>query len=515
METKIKIILMDDIHIEGRSEEQIISFQKTVQEKIEEVKSLNLTPVVVCAGDIGEGIKGIEWAKELSCDVIYTCGNHEFWNRDYFETYNKIYEELKKEEYKNIHFLNNSTIELYGVRFIGGTMWTSVGSYLNWYEKRNLSIKYFPVMGDFRKITIKGWYTEENTKRLKEFILKNTNQMNQILEENVNGLINGNFFNPLFELDIHNETINYIREELAKKYEGKTVVVTHHLPDFMAWAKAKKMNTKVLEGEYLNNDRLLLEGAKGTNKMYRDAMLIGYYSNDLSDLMFGDLAPDYWMHGHLHIPVQNIIGKTKIVSSPVGYHSQSSVITMKEFELNDYKTFVAQIIEKETEEYFKEEIIIKNLLDFEKAIKIFESLVSANFVSNLEFKIILNQFKLTHQNNIDLLKKTIIKWLSLILYQENTELKNKEQDYFNVILKSGILLSKSKLENGDEIKFKLPDYLFAELGEASFKDEGEENKNTNIKFWKSEINKIIVQVKNLRKILSEYVKDLESKDKLN
>lgn len=505
---------MDDIHIEGRNPTQIQEFKNEVHKKIKQVKNENFIPVVICAGDIGEGITGIEWAKDYDCDVIYTCGNHEFWNRDFFETYKNIEEELKKPEYKNIHFINNNSIVLHDIRFIGGTMWTNVGNFLNWYDNKNLSIKYFPVMGDFRKITIKGWYSEENINLLKDFVLKNASQMTPIIEENLKSLIENEFFNPLFELQEHTKTINYIREELKNKFDGTTIVVTHHLPEFNLWAKAKKMNMKVLQGEYLNNDRLLLEGAKGNNKMYRDAMLIGYYSNDLRELMFGELAPDYWVHGHLHIPVQAIIGNTKIISSPVGYNSQSTEMKMKEFIIGNNNTFIAEAIRNNIEEYSWEDSIVKTLSDYEIAIKTFTPLVQSNFVVAGEFKVIMNQFKIMHQNNVDELKKEITKWLSPIIFNTNKNIADKDLDYFNVVLKSGVLNSKIKAVNGEELKYKLPDYITADVGPFSFKEDlnGNETKNLHYKYWKTEIQKIIIQIKNLRKLLLEFANDLEKKD---
>lgn len=499
---------MDDIHIEGRSSTQIIEFQNKVKEKIISNKQEGLIPVLICAGDIGEGIAGIEWVKDFDCDVIYTCGNHEFWNRDYFETYARISEELKKTEYKHIHFLNNTSVEIHNIRFIGGTMWTSIGNFLNWYDNKNLSVKYFPIMGDFRKITIKGWYSVENIKKLKDFMYLNIPQTNSTVEANINSLIENEYFNPLFELEINTETVGFIKEELKKPYNGKTVVVTHHLPDFKIWAKAKNMNLKVLEGEYLNNDRLLLEGAKGNNKMYRDAMLIGYYANDLSYLMQDELAPDYWVHGHLHIPIHSIVGKTKIISSPVGYHSQSSEMKMKEFCLDGHNKFISEFIRKNNDEYTWEENLIKTINDYEQAIQIFEPLVKSNFLTGVEFKVILNQFKNTHQNNINQLKRDITEWLYPLVGG------NVKKDYFNIILKSGILLTKAQTANGEEIKFKLPDYLTADIGSASFKEDiGNENKHTHVKYWKDEIHKILSQIKNLRKLILEFINDLESKDK--
>ncbi len=77
--------------------------------------------VVVLAGDIGVGVGGIEWAARRcpKVPVIYVPGNHEFYDHDIGLT-----DELKATVPANIHVLNNDTLELDGVRFIGSTLWT-------------------------------------------------------------------------------------------------------------------------------------------------------------------------------------------------------------------------------------------------------------------------------------------------------------------------------------------------------------------------------------------------------
>lgn len=118
---------MDDIHLEGRTPEMHSDFSKSIQNKIETIKKNGDHPIVLCAGDIGENIQGVIWASQFECDVIYVCGNHEFWDGDLYEVPNNIKEFIKDKEINNIHFLNNESIVINGVRFIGSTLWTSLG----------------------------------------------------------------------------------------------------------------------------------------------------------------------------------------------------------------------------------------------------------------------------------------------------------------------------------------------------------------------------------------------------
>lgn len=66
----------------------------------------------------------------------------------------------------------------------------------------------------------------------------NISQMNPVVESNILSLIENEYFNPLFELEIHEEAKKFIESELSKPFDGKTIVITHHLPDFNLWAKS-------------------------------------------------------------------------------------------------------------------------------------------------------------------------------------------------------------------------------------------------------------------------------------
>jgi predicted phosphodiesterase len=53
--------------------------------------------VIVLAGDVNLGTKGIEWIKEVISDkpVIYVLGNHEYYKGSYPKTLNKIKEQQR------------------------------------------------------------------------------------------------------------------------------------------------------------------------------------------------------------------------------------------------------------------------------------------------------------------------------------------------------------------------------------------------------------------------------------
>lgn len=57
-------------------------------------------------------------------NVVYVAGNHEFYHGRYPDAYEWLHEEMKR--YDNIHFLDMDQIEIDGVTFVGGTLWTDM-----------------------------------------------------------------------------------------------------------------------------------------------------------------------------------------------------------------------------------------------------------------------------------------------------------------------------------------------------------------------------------------------------
>ncbi|WP_348642308.1 metallophosphoesterase [Rhizobium tropici] len=108
---------------------------------------------LVCAGDVStKGIvPSIQWLADVyaqALPVIFVPGNHEFYSASVEES---IRDARKFDAgFSNIHFLENDGVEIGGVRFIGGTLWTDFRLF-----GRNpaVSMPYAQSgMNDFRKI---------------------------------------------------------------------------------------------------------------------------------------------------------------------------------------------------------------------------------------------------------------------------------------------------------------------------------------------------------------------------
>lgn len=86
----------------------------------------------------------------------------------------------------------------------------------------------------------------------------------------------------------HAESRAYIKAELQKPFDGKTIVVTHHLPSIKSVAERYKVDP-----------------------------LTPAFASDCEDLL--ELGADLWVHGHNHDSCDYIHGRTRVVCNPRGY----------------------------------------------------------------------------------------------------------------------------------------------------------------------------------------------------
>lgn len=153
---------------------------------------LDKDTTLILAGDIGVGMQGQEFINTM-CEnfknVIRILGNHEFYHND-FSSVIKGWAEFENNGPKNFHFLNNDWRIVDGVRFLGGTMWTSLND------------------GDY--------LTRMNALR----------EMNDYVEITSGGAP----ITPDFIIGQHDEFIKFLITEFDKPFDGKTVVITHHSP---------------------------------------------------------------------------------------------------------------------------------------------------------------------------------------------------------------------------------------------------------------------------------------------
>lgn len=209
--------------------------------------------VVVLAGDILTEHYGLRWARKTfpSTPVVYVMGNHEYYDAHY----ERVLERARKEAAKlGIHLLECDQVVIDGVRFLGTTLWTD-------FEieepllPRSIALRYANgSMSDFSLIRYRGG----------------------MLSAEASG-------------EFHRESRRWLTEKLAEPFDGKTVVVTHHLP-----------LKRSIHPDFFRNP------------------LNPAFASHLPDLVRPPV--DVWIHGHTHCSCDYTIDAgTRVVCNPRGY----------------------------------------------------------------------------------------------------------------------------------------------------------------------------------------------------
>ena len=154
----MKIQLLSDLHIEFFYNGADKFLASIVQE----------VDVLVIAGDLGlynDLYPAFKFLSPLYPHIVYVTGNHEYYGYSPDEIHKLLWDCQK--DFKNLHWLNNSLVEIEGQRFLGGTGWFRDHPD-NWKHANRLSD--FLVIKDFVP-----WVYEENTKFIK-FLDDNLNK---------------------------------------------------------------------------------------------------------------------------------------------------------------------------------------------------------------------------------------------------------------------------------------------------------------------------------------------------
>jgi len=155
--------------------------------------------VLVLAGDIHVGANAIPWIEQCALafkDVIYILGNHEYYGQDMWKLPGKIQDSINGkgglfDPLHNVHFLNNDSIVINGVKFIGSTLWSDGNPMLQY------------KMNDFSKINYK--YTGSHGALYGKLSVEEAANIHQISKQLIKNAIDPKL---------------------------KNVVITHHAPSF-------------------------------------------------------------------------------------------------------------------------------------------------------------------------------------------------------------------------------------------------------------------------------------------
>ena len=148
--------------------------------------------VVVLAGDIDNGAKGIEWARgAFDVPVIYVPGNHEPYDREFWATLEAMRTAARG---TRVELLECGERVIAGVRFLGCALWTD-------YSLASEAVR-AAVIEAARKIN-PDYHLIRNGERK---------------------------FAPEDAIALHREHRAWLAQALERPFEGTTVVVTHFAP---------------------------------------------------------------------------------------------------------------------------------------------------------------------------------------------------------------------------------------------------------------------------------------------
>lgn len=221
------------------------------------------TDIILLVGDINVGEKLVKSVAALQAEnpqttILFVAGNHEFYKHSHehlVQHYIKQFASIP-----NAHFLENDAIELNGVRFLGCTLWTDFTA-LEPTINSNLAGQLVQnSISDFRLIRIK-----ERRMSFKDMIALNF------------------------------ESVEWLNRELAKNFNGTTVVLTHFPP------------LKYFQHPKFPQDEVS-----------------AYFLNDLEHLVKAH-KPDYWFFGHNHWNADIEVHGCRFVSNQRGYPGEREV----------------------------------------------------------------------------------------------------------------------------------------------------------------------------------------------
>ncbi|WP_160070205.1 metallophosphoesterase [Sphingobacterium bovisgrunnientis] len=165
--------------------------------------SFDNADLVVFAGDVNLGIKGLHWIQSRIKDkpVIYVLGNHEYYKSAYPKVLNKLKTLAAN---TNVHVLEDSFVDIDYIRFHGCTLWTDFSIFG---DPMEYGIICQSAMNDYKMIKRDPSYSKMRT---------------------------------IDTYRIHQVSRKWLDESLQQTEKSKNVVITHHAPSLKSVSEQYK-----------------------------------------------------------------------------------------------------------------------------------------------------------------------------------------------------------------------------------------------------------------------------------
>jgi Icc-related predicted phosphoesterase len=176
----------------------------------------------------------------------------------YHGKFRDTYDTLKYMMPDNVTLLEDEALEYNGVLFLGATLWTDLN----------------------RRNPITAYHLKDGM-----------NDYHVIMHRSDGPNTSYNKLRPEYTCGVHEKTLQYFQIVLSENRDKPVVVITHHAPSF------ESVDDKYRHDYHMN----------------------GGYASDLSEWVLNNENIKYWVHGHMHNPVDYMIGNTRVLSNPRGY----------------------------------------------------------------------------------------------------------------------------------------------------------------------------------------------------
>lgn len=259
----MKIQVLSDLHIEF---EAITPMDTQQQARWLRMCSTS-ADVVVAAGDTHTKGRGPAVLADRfpNKNVVMISGNHEFYGEVYPHHLKKI--QRNAEQFKDVHFLENQSVEIDDIVFLGCSLWTDLklwesGPHAGLYNKPETVREIENCMNDYSRI--KYFDARRHRKLVPNDLVK-----------------------------VHLDSVRWLREQFEIHRGRKIVVVTHMAPSFQS-----------------------------VPETYEQDVLSAAYASHLDELVEQSGAL-LWIHGHTHQGTDYMIGNTRVICNPHGYPGEN------------------------------------------------------------------------------------------------------------------------------------------------------------------------------------------------
>lgn len=218
--------------------------------------------LLVLAGDVSNGVRGIEMFGDWPTPVLYVAGNHEFYHRDLEQTRAEL---RRAAEGTSVVFLDDDVADL--------------SQFTAWYEPRRYALQGIRFLG----ATLWTDYRLERSRTQRQAMENAERRLNDhLVIRNGDGL-----FTAAHALENHTRSRTWLEQQLACPFDGTTVVITHH-----------------------GVHRL------SVHPRYAGDLTNAAFVSDLSGLL---PRASLWMHGHVHDSFDYVVAGCRVVANPLGY----------------------------------------------------------------------------------------------------------------------------------------------------------------------------------------------------